>query len=88
MFGTMEGSARPHNMLGAGAEMVGQSEAELLRALQEAADNIMRLAAGLRLADAGERRAEDIVSIRAENAHAQQLIGCLLAKPVCRAAAA
>jgi hypothetical protein len=75
MFQTMEGNARPHRL----ADVAGQSEAELMRALQAASDNIMRLAGTLRAQPEGLRHAADVASINEQQALAEGLIGRLLA---------
>ncbi|SPB15641.1 hypothetical protein NOV72_02861 [Caballeronia novacaledonica] len=86
MYQTMEGNAKPHRTAACfaeGSQDSAATQAELLRALQSASDNIMRLAGKLR----GERdaTADDAVTITEQHALAQELIGRLLALPASQA---
>ncbi|KMZ12216.1 hypothetical protein BHUM_04944c [Candidatus Burkholderia humilis] len=80
MFQTMQGNARPHRI--AEMEVVGQTQADLMNALQAASDNIMRLAGRILAEPSGAQRAVDARTMNEQHALADELISRLLAMPV------
>jgi hypothetical protein len=77
MFQTMEGNARPHRV----AAVDGESQADLMRALQVASDNVMRLAGRVSGEQDATRSHADSVELSRQHAIADALIARLLAMP-------
>jgi hypothetical protein len=77
MFQTMEGNARPHRL----AEVAGETQADLLRALQVASDNVLRLAGRVSGETDAMRSHADAIELNKQHEIADALIARLLAMP-------
>jgi hypothetical protein len=82
MFQTMEGNARPHRVAGVDTDApAAESQADLLRALQAASDNVMRLAGKLHADPVSIESYTNLASLHEQQALADSLINRLLAMP-------